>query len=206
MKSQGISRMRYKGSLITNSFLRTEKFSEHYEWLKNAADKQGIQLSLYDNSELLCCYDSVLEKKMKDFVAENDFIIYWDKDIRMGRQLTYLCRQAGVPIYNSLDAIDVCDDKSYTYQRLWEWNLKNPDEKIPMVPSIVAPMTYPNIGFKNTEFLQDIGEKLGFPIVVKECFGSFGMQVYKAENMDELRRLTLELEKKPIVYQKFIET
>ena len=28
---------RYHGLLVTNAFLRTEKFTEHYEWLEKAA-------------------------------------------------------------------------------------------------------------------------------------------------------------------------
>ena len=47
-----------------------------------------------------------------------------------------------------------------------------------MIPTIVAPMTYENIGYTDMNFLDKVAEKFGFPLVIKECFGSFGMQVY----------------------------
>jgi len=42
-------------------------------------------------------------------------------------------------------------------------------------------------------------------MVVKECFGSFGMQVYLAHDRKELEELTIKLGGVPFLYQKFHE-
>lgn len=74
-----------------------------------------------------------------------------------------------------------------------------------MIPTIVAPMTYENIGYTDMNFLDKVAEKFGFPLVIKECFGSFGMQVYMAHDMDELKKRVSDIGGKPMIFQKFIE-
>lgn len=66
-----------------------------------------------------------------------------------------------------------------------------------MIPTIVAPMTYENIGYTDMNFLDKVAEKFGFPLVIKECFGSFGMQVYMAHDMDELKKRVSDIGGKP---------
>ena len=73
------------------------------------------------------------------------------------------------------------------------------------MPTITAPMTYSNIGYTDLNFLDKITEEFSFPIVVKECFGSFGMQVYLAENRRQLEEIVLKLGGTPHIYQKFIK-
>ena len=41
----------YKGLLVTNAFLRTGKFVEHYEWLREAALQRGMTLDIIENAE-----------------------------------------------------------------------------------------------------------------------------------------------------------
>ena len=84
----------------------------------------------------------------------------------------------------------VCDDKCETYLRLAAWNAAHPKEKIRLLPTIPAPMTYANIGYTKTDFLDTVEERLGYPMIVKECFGSFGMQVYMAQDRKMLEQLT----------------
>ena len=201
--------MKYRGIIITNSYLITDKFMEHCEWLKAAGEKYDADMKLYMNDELISGigdfqFDSEMGQIFEDALYGTDFIIYWDKDIRMGNMLTQWCKKKHIPIYNTVDSINACDDKAETYFRMWRWNMEHPDDRIPLIPTIIAPMTYPNIGYTNTRFLDDVAGKLGYPVVVKECFGSFGMQVYKADNMDELRKITIKYQDKPLIYQKFI--
>lgn len=195
-----------KGHILVNSFLKTEKFTEHYRWLKESAKKYGVRLSVIENTDIFCSYGTSCEKKIYDILRGDSFLIYWDKDIRLGKQVENICKKIGVPMYNSVDSIAVCDDKSLTYQMLWEWNQKQPDvEKIPLIPSITAPMTYTNIGYTDTAFLDKIEQEFLFPLVVKECFGSFGKQVYLVRDCCQLKELVLKLGGTPHIYQKFIE-
>lgn len=200
------------GVLITNAFLRTDKFVEHYEWLKKAAEQYQIALSLLENADLLYRIgntegDHTGLLGMEKLLAENDFVLYWDKDIPQGRILSRLCQKQGIRIFNAIESIRVCDNKFETYQKIWEWNQCCSEiERIPILPSIIAPMTYENIGYTNLDFVESIIQSLGLPLIIKECYGSFGMQVYLAKDRKQVYEYTKKLGGKQFLYQKYLET
>ncbi len=189
---------RKKGVLITNAFLRTAKFTEHYLWLRDAAARHDVELVQKENTEVLAFCGEELT-----WLDAYDFVIFWDKDIGLGEEITRYAAEHGIRIYNSVESIAVCDDKFETYHRLAVWNTKHPDRKVRLLPTIKAPMTYANIGYTNLTFLDTVEQRLGYPLIVKECFGSFGMQVYMAGNRSELEELTKRLAGRPFLYQKF---
>lgn len=200
----------FHGVLVTNAFLRTDKFVEHYEWLKEAAEQYDIALSLLENTDLLCMIpgtgEAFVPKELEKIVSEADFVLFWDKDVPYGKLLQDICRKNQVPMFNSIEAIAACDNKMETYRILWEWNMTRKDtERIPLIPTIAAPMTYANIGYTKLDFLDKVMETLGFPMIIKECFGSFGMQVYIAKDKEELLEYTKKLSGKPFLYQKMIQ-
>ena len=78
---------------------------------------------------------------------------FWDKDIRLGKRFSDICFKADIPIYNNIQAIADCDDKSATYEKIWRWNDSHDgSEQIKMIPTVVAPMTYENIGYTSFDF------------------------------------------------------
>lgn len=188
----------YKGLLVTNAFLRTGKFVEHYEWLREAALRLGMTLDIIENAERL-----LLLEEEPEWLSAYDFVIYWDKDIAYGKSLSLFADRLGIPVLNPVEAVGVCDDKCETYLRLAAWNAAHPEERIRLLPTIPAPMTYANIGYTKTDFLDTVEERLGYPMIVKECFGSFGMQVYMAQDRKMLEQLTEKLAGKPFLYQKY---
>ncbi|MDQ2087013.1 RimK family alpha-L-glutamate ligase [Herbivorax sp. ANBcel31] len=181
------------GWLVVNHFIKSDKFLEIFEWLQNATKKKNINLIKKTNVELMCGlyenYDSY------DCSYRPDFILFWDKDIRLARFL----EEKGFRLFNSASAIEMCDDKSLTYINLLKSGIKMPQ-------TIIGPKIFRSIDYKNEEFIDRIIKKLGFPLIVKECFGSFGLQVYMAENKDKLINLLKILDTKPILFQKFINS
>lgn len=183
------------GWLITNAFLHSNKFSEISLWLMEAAKKHGIDLIHKTNDEVLITLDEEFEntKKLHD-KNKPDFVLFWDKDVRLAHYLEL----QGYNVFNNSKAISLCDDKSLTHMTLQS-------EGISMPRTIIAPMTFANIGFTNLEFLDSVEHTLGYPLIVKECFGSFGMQVYLVNNKEELRSRVEEIGIKPMLFQEFIK-
>lgn len=176
------------GWLVINQFLNANKYNELYQWFEEASKRHNVMLTVKTNASLLVSDLETLKEKEKV-----DFVLFWDKDIRLAQILEYL----GLPVFNSAKSIEMCDDKGYTYLELNRHHL-------PMPKTILAPKTYEAPGYNDLEFLQSVEEKLSYPMVVKECYGSFGWQVYMANNREELVNLLKKTSPKPVLFQEFV--
>lgn len=177
------------GILVVNEFLKSNKFNEIHSWLLEAGRKQNINMMLKTNAELL------IDIHKGDFPRLSDFILFWDKDVKLASYLERL----GYPVFNSSRAIEVCDDKSLTHLSLMNSGIKMPR-------TFIAPKTFENIGYTNYDFLNEISALIGFPLVIKESFGSFGQQVYLIKNEDELLSKVMQIGSKSMIFQEFIPT
>lgn len=175
------------GWLIVNGFLHNDKFDELTELFVQAAGETDLTLCVKSNKELL------VDTGVK-WHNRPDFAIFWDKDILLAESL----EQQGIRLYNSSRTIAVCDDKRETHVILQK-------SGIPMPRTIIAPMTYEGIGFTSLDFLTEIETRLGFPLIVKEAFGSFGEQVYLARDHKELLSLVSHCKTSKLLFQEYIE-
>ena len=164
-----------KGILAVNHFLISDKFRELHCHLVEAAKKENIALEVKTNLELATeC-------------SQCDFVLFWDKDTNLARRL----ERQGLPVFNSADSIEKCDDKARTYIEL--------SGTVPQPKTLIAPKTYFKSDF--TEFVDKAIEILGLPLVFKECFGSFGEQVFLCKTKDEIMSRITE---KPFILQEFV--
>ncbi len=175
------------GLLIVNHFLGSEKFADIYDRLRAAAEAHGVKLQLMTNRALLHA-----EGEPLPLPFHPDFVLFWDKDVALAREL----EAAGLSVFNNAAAIEACDDKALMARKL---------RSFPMPKTIVAPMTFANIGYTDLSFLDEVGEKLSFPLVIKECRGSFGRQVYLAKNREELYDKVKSLGGTPLIFQELIK-
>lgn len=183
------------GWLITNRFLNRDKFSELYDWLIEAAHKAGSELKLLTNADLLIRTDrnEIISQAFLQGGSEYpDYIIFWDKDIRLAGALEAL----GLRLFNRAEAIRACDDKSLTYSRL--------AGLVRMPVTFTVPFTYETVGYRDTAFLNAIEEHLPYPYVLKECFGSFGEQVHLIKNMEQCENILRQINGRPCVIQEYI--
>lgn len=163
------------GILAVNHFLNSGKFNALHNHLFTCAKNMNIDLSLKTNLELAT----------QDVQA--DFVLFWDKDINLAKRL----EKSGLPVFNSANSIALCDDKASTYIEL--------DGVVPQPKTLIAPKCF----FKSdmSEFVENAIAMLGLPIVFKECFGSFGEQVYLCHSFDEI---VCHISEKPFILQEFI--
>lgn len=125
-----------------------------------------------------------------------DFAVFLDKDKYLAEAFT----KKGIRLFNSATAIRLCDDKGETCLALAGQGLNVPD-------TLFAPLVFKKDdasreAVKKTTSV--VAEKLGFPVVVKESYGSMGSGVYLAKNEDELYKISDELLLKPHIYQKYL--
>ncbi|MFB5282225.1 RimK family alpha-L-glutamate ligase [Peribacillus sp. Hz7] len=180
--------------IVVNGYLQHEKFSDLALFVKEAAERKGIAASIVRNSELIVSLENSSAALIHNRNSLPDFVLFLDKDIHLARQLELL----GLPVYNRSEAIDICDSKAKTHQAL-------ANHAIPMPKTFFPPFTYEGIERQHFDAFINIGQALGYPLVVKEAYGSFGQQVYLIETESELIELVKELKHKPFILQEFIE-
>lgn len=122
-----------------------------------------------------------------------DAAIYLDKDIDIARML----ESVGVKLFNSAEAIALSDNKMSTHIKLSSAGITSP-------VTVASPLYYR--GDDNEFFLEKTAEILGYPMVIKECHGSFGAQVYLANNLNEAREIRRRLLGKSHIYQEYISS
>ena len=178
--------------LVVNGFVHSKKFDQIFAWLVQAAKKQGCLLEICSNAQLLpqlVMEDGMLLPKGR----RPQFVIFWDKDVRLARLLEKL----GLRLFNSAESIEICDDKARTYLELLKCGIRMPR-------TIIAPKTFRPEGYPQLDFLQAIEHQLGYPMVVKECYGSFGQQVYLVNNEQEMRECLGYIKNRPFLFQEYV--
>lgn len=188
--------MRPNGWIIYNGNLPSEDFVDFAQWLHIAATKQGIHTQIYKNNELLVHMTrhslGLLNGKAEELP---DFVIFIDKDIYLARQLEWL----GIPVFNNARAIEISDDKIATYQMLTQKGIHIPE-------TIIAPKIFSRHASMDTNFMTYVADTLGFPMIIKEAFGSFGEQVYLIHTHEEMTDKVQEMIGKPFLFQAFIDS
>lgn len=164
------------------------------EWIEQinvfvvAFKKCGIELIPVSNID---AYDYV--KQYKSYI---NFILYWDKDIYMAE----LLEATGIPVFNTSQAIRVCDDKALTY-------IKLKSHRLPTPKTLVLPFTFGTNVIKFYDRIQTLIAEKGFkyPFVLKQRFGSFGEQVYLITNEVMFKKMLQIIGEKELLIQEFIE-
>lgn len=177
-----------RGYLIVNSQLHTGKFEELADMLMDSAEKYRMSLECRTAMDLLTPVGALRSASLPDYA------IFWDKDAFFAQQL----EAAGVRLFNSSEAVLLCDDKARTAAALARAGICQPR-------TVVAPMAFQNIGYTDLSFLRRAGELLGYPMVLKECFGSFGQQVWLAHDLTEAEEIVTDrIGGRPFLMQEFI--
>ena len=122
-----------------------------------------------------------------------DFAVYLDKDKYLGRML----EKTGMRLFNCAKAVELCDDKLLTYLTLEGGGLR-------LAKTIPSPLCYTKDATPNENFLERVAEILGFPLVVKKSFGSFGAGVQLVHGMPELKKIAQQWLYEPHFYQQYV--
>ncbi len=174
--------------LVTNHYLVSEKFNTLNNLLVESAKKCGIELICKTNAEML----STLSVGGGEKIDGVDFILFWDKDITLCRMLEEL----GLKVFNSSQAIAACDNKGLTHAILSRTGIKMPK-------TVIAPMSFNKEDMSS--FAKSAAEKLGFPMIIKESYGSFGYQVFRAHDLYDAVEIANSISPNPMIFQEYIE-
>ncbi len=169
--------------IVTNASFQSQSATRQSERLLHEASKY-CQAQIAQND---ATYLPITSHK------SSNVVIFLDKDIYKAKQLEML----GAKVCNSATAIELSDDKATTQLAIATL------AEVKMPVTIIAPKIY--FGSLNVEFLHTVSDKLGLPLVIKECSGSLGKQVYLAKDFEELQSIVKEIGTRPHLYQQYIK-
>ncbi len=179
-----------KGIIITNAYTQIKSAEYQAVRLSEEFEKLGIFARSVKNNEFPCM---IKDGKTVNGYGEYDFAVYLDKDKYIAKML----ENDGVRLFNSADSIALCDDKMQTHIAL-------ADNGIPMPDTLPGALCYTSDAVIPDEMIKNVASKLGFPMVVKESYGSLGKGVYLVNDMDELKGVMEKLKCIPHMFQKYI--
>ena len=175
--------------IIINGYGLAGGIQHQVQRLKEEFSKRGIEAEVIKNTQV---FAYIFDGNVDISLPKYDCVLYLDKD----RYVAELLEKAGYKLYNSIDSIIKCDDKMLTHICL-------ANEGIKMPTTISSTLCYTDNG--NRDYLVEVIDKIGLPMIVKENYGSLGKQVYLANNHAELLEIENKLIHIPHIFQQYIE-
>lgn len=179
-----------KGLIIKNAYWDAPELTHQTERVGAELNALGVETDIVRNGR----FPSVTDGRAINRVGGYDFCVYLDKD----KYASELLEKCGLRLFNSHKAIRACDDKMQTYIALTNVGIEFP-------LTLPGTLCY-TAGAKVSEStLDEIESQLGYPVIIKTCYGSRGSGVYKADDRGKLRRIAQKLIGVPHLFQKYVE-
>ena len=180
-----------KGVILTNAYKDIPQTRSQCARLKEELEKLHVSIDIMRNDFFAAYITSGGDIASK--LSGYDFCIYLDKD----KYISYMLEKAGIRLFNSAQAIELCDDKMTTALAL-------SNSGIPMPKTLPGLLCYDESAPLNEQALHIVEEELGYPVIVKSSFGSMGTGVFKAENFEQLKVAASALKMQPHLFQQYI--
>ncbi len=178
-----------QGIIVLNPFLMPTEIVHQAERMQTELKALGVDTQIVSDGWVQNSTDGVIASKFSGV----DFAVFFDKD----KYLSNVLDKIDVRVFNRHDSVRICDDKGETYLALSGQGIKMPQ-------TIFAPVCYSKDFEIKKEWLISVANTLGFPMIVKESYGSMGVGVNKVEDLDGLIAISEKLKLKPHLYQKYL--
>jgi RimK family alpha-L-glutamate ligase len=182
-----------KALILINAYMHLPAQMAQAERIRTELEALGVETDVLRNDGFFARIDG--EEIVLNLPKVYDFCVYLDKD----KYVSQMLEQAGVKLFNCHQAIRDCDDKMQTYIKLSGCG-------IPMAKTLPGLLCYSPEERVKEATLERIERILGYPVIVKECFGSLGKGVHMARNREELMALAEQLKMQPHLFQETIKT
>ena len=173
--------------VLVNAYLRQSGMIRQAERVREELCARGVDAVVEKNGNFL----SYVRKNSITVEEKCDFVVYLDKDKYLPRML----EARGLRLFNRAEAVELCDDKMFTVLALADKGLHLPD-------TVAAPLCYYPDARIPQSFLRGVGERLGYPLIVKKSFGSWGMDVRLVRDEASLAAVAEEFRTEPHLFQK----
>ncbi len=181
-----------KGIILINAYFDSDEYMYQPLRLQEEFFGLGAEVDIVRNDSYFYSVDGGAGRLKLDGY---DFCVYLDKD----KYLLNALAKTDIPLFNSCEAITVCDDKMLT-------SIALADSGIPMPKTLPGLLCFSPSERIKPESVAIIEGEIGYPLVVKESYGSMGKGVYLVHDRTELCQTLEKVKCKPHLIQKYIWT
>lgn len=190
-KNRGAHKLFNRGLILINAYSSLPTALNQAGRLREEFAALGISVDIVRNGEILLTTDG--NGGIVSGAQGYDFCVYLDKD----KYCSQLLEKSGLRLFNSHSAIRACDDKAVTHILLSQNGVKMP-------ATMFGLLCYDESASVSGKYLDKVEKALGYPVIVKESFGSLGKSVYKADDRVSLEIIAEKLKLRPHIFQQFI--
>lgn len=181
-----------KGLILVNAYSTNEEYLYQAKRMKQEFEKQNVSADIRRNNTFSLTID---DNDIRSTYGSYDFILYWDKD----KYILNMLDKIGANLFNSSQAIADCDDKMTTYIVL-------ANNGIPLVKTLPGLLCYDSDKAIPLSVVESVESELGYPMIVKNSYGSLGKGVFMVKNRAELLTRMEELKCAPHLLQECVKT
>ena len=182
-----------KALILINAYMRLQSQMSQAERIQQELQALGVQTDILRNDGFFAHVEGC---EIATYLPQKyDFCVYLDKD----KYISEMLEKSGLRLFNRHGAIRDCDDKMQTYIAL-------SGKGVPMAKTLSGLLCYSSDEPVREETLDKIETVLGYPVIVKESFGSLGKGVYMAKDRAQLRALAERVKVKPHIFQETVQS
>lgn len=178
-----------KGVILTNPYDNSVTQRRKVLRMTEEFGRLGVEVSTYANDRFF----AYIRNNKTTVNLNADFALYFDKD----KYVAQMLESQNVRVFNKARATAICDDKMQTHIELAKYAIPVPD-------TMAGALCYSKDGVISDGYLRQVAETLGLPVVVKQCFGSYGEQVYLANTFAELKTSVTDIKGTAYLFQRFV--
>lgn len=180
-----------KTLIVTNAYYAAADYMYAPQRICAELKAMGVEAEVVAND--FFPYSIARGGKLSGSFGDVDFVIYYDKD----KYVAAAAEKAGIRLYNRAEAIALADDKFSTLLCLTDRGINVPRT----LPGLMCYREEAKVG---DSLLDKVEEEFGYPVVVKESYGSLGRGVRLAKNREELRTIADSVRLKPHLFQEYL--
>lgn len=179
-----------RGAIFVNRYYQTEEIMYQPLRLQEELSRRGVAAEIVTAEDLpFRIEDGQLRAKPSAY----DFLVLWDKD----KYLLAAAEKMRLRSFNRPSAIAVCDDKMLTFFALAGCG-------VPMPKTLPGLLCYRPEAEVSSRAAEEVERALGYPLVVKESYGSLGRGERLVRDRGELTAAMQTVKMQPHLFQEFI--
>ena len=179
-----------KALILINAYSVLPSYLNQANRLAQEFKKLGVEAEIRRNDLGLYIKDG----SIAGYTGGYDFCVFLDKD----KYTAAMLEAAGLRLFNRRSAVEICDNKMLTHLAL-------AGKGIPMPDTVAGALCYTQDAALSDETVRKLENSLGYPMIIKQSYGSLGKGIYRVENRKELKNVYDGIKLAPHLFQRSIE-